>query len=703
LGFARDIERHLESEPVHARPPTASYRFRRFARRNKLVLAAAAAVTLALIFGVAGVAWQAMRVKHEAARANAALAELRATAPAFAEQARVLVGKERFDEAIEKLEYANKLRPDVIDYILMKADLLESQFRFEEAAANYHAALRLKPSDARASTNASLCDKLALETAAQPKLSHESLALLSARMEQDGRSVTERMRVVQILGEEKKLLMVYWLERLRDLPLSPEKPLAARLQFSDNGRLDLDLSETSVSDLSPLKGMPLNSLLLNGCQNVRDLSPLRGMPLQQLSLGSTRAIGGADVAPCMNIHDLSPLHGLPLKELNLGDMRLSDLWALRDVPLESLVLSGTYVHDLEPLRGMPLKVLVCNNIPATDFSPISATPLRHLELVNSEVTDLSFLRALPVTVLGLHGCDKARGFKFIAEAKNLEVLTLPSSLIQLPEEELAGVELLRNHQWLKRIQFGDPGGGPVKSKTDFWRDFDQVVQSGTALSQTEGKERAARVRKAADVFRSKLSEAENLARAGKLKEAAEVTRSELAPEADSAHCMILCAELAAAGDRDGYLAAAAEMRRRYTNPSRSDDAERTIISSLLLPGLGAAEKELAGLLAVALRQKTHWVELAAGLADYRASRWDSAADWLIQCRARQYCPTRCEASVAAVLAMTEYRRGRKAEAIAALAFSQKEVAAAWPAGPSESWNSWLIANILTREAEALVR
>ena len=35
-GFAADIERHLHDEPVEAGPPSAAYRFRKFAQRNKL-------------------------------------------------------------------------------------------------------------------------------------------------------------------------------------------------------------------------------------------------------------------------------------------------------------------------------------------------------------------------------------------------------------------------------------------------------------------------------------------------------------------------------------------------------------------------------------------------------------------------------------------------------------------------------------------
>ena len=50
-GFAADINRHLNNEPVLARPPSKLYRLQRMVRRNKLAFAAASAVTIALVAG----------------------------------------------------------------------------------------------------------------------------------------------------------------------------------------------------------------------------------------------------------------------------------------------------------------------------------------------------------------------------------------------------------------------------------------------------------------------------------------------------------------------------------------------------------------------------------------------------------------------------------------------------------------------------
>src|SRR5439155_616265 len=60
-GFAADVQRYLNDEPVQACPPSALYRFRKFARRNKRVLATAGVIACALLLGTAVSTWQAIR------------------------------------------------------------------------------------------------------------------------------------------------------------------------------------------------------------------------------------------------------------------------------------------------------------------------------------------------------------------------------------------------------------------------------------------------------------------------------------------------------------------------------------------------------------------------------------------------------------------------------------------------------------------
>ncbi len=63
-GLARDIERHLNNEPVVARPPSMGYRLQKSFRRNKLVFTAAGLVGFALVLGVVVSSWQAIRARE---------------------------------------------------------------------------------------------------------------------------------------------------------------------------------------------------------------------------------------------------------------------------------------------------------------------------------------------------------------------------------------------------------------------------------------------------------------------------------------------------------------------------------------------------------------------------------------------------------------------------------------------------------------
>ena len=71
-GMARDIERYLHDEPVEARPPSARYRFHKFARRNRVALVTGMLVSTALLLGIVASTWQAVRATRAERLAEAA-------------------------------------------------------------------------------------------------------------------------------------------------------------------------------------------------------------------------------------------------------------------------------------------------------------------------------------------------------------------------------------------------------------------------------------------------------------------------------------------------------------------------------------------------------------------------------------------------------------------------------------------------------
>jgi serine/threonine protein kinase/tetratricopeptide (TPR) repeat protein len=70
-GLAMDVERYLHDEPVHACPPSAGYRLRKFARKYRTLLRIGAAFVVFLVLAATVSTWQAVRATRERDRAEA--------------------------------------------------------------------------------------------------------------------------------------------------------------------------------------------------------------------------------------------------------------------------------------------------------------------------------------------------------------------------------------------------------------------------------------------------------------------------------------------------------------------------------------------------------------------------------------------------------------------------------------------------------
>ena len=91
-GFAADVRRYLEGEPVLAVPPSLGYRMRKFLNRNRGPAIAATVVVFALLAGITGVTMGLLEATRQRDRANEAraaesAARIRADAALVAEEA----------------------------------------------------------------------------------------------------------------------------------------------------------------------------------------------------------------------------------------------------------------------------------------------------------------------------------------------------------------------------------------------------------------------------------------------------------------------------------------------------------------------------------------------------------------------------------------------------------------------------------------
>lgn len=130
-GLARDIERYLHDDPVEARPPSAGYRFSKFARRNKGAMLTVGLVAAALVVGTIASTWQAIRATRAEQLAQDERLEAerqRAEAEANFKKAKAAVDK-YFTLVSESTLF------DVPGLEPLRKDLLEAAAEFYEGAA----------------------------------------------------------------------------------------------------------------------------------------------------------------------------------------------------------------------------------------------------------------------------------------------------------------------------------------------------------------------------------------------------------------------------------------------------------------------------------------------------------------------------------------------------------------------------------------
>jgi serine/threonine protein kinase/Leucine-rich repeat (LRR) protein len=168
---------------------------------------------------------------------------------------------------------------------------------------------------------------------------------------------------------------------LRKFGMTEEK--LAAIHYTEDGMLELNLSNLPIEDLSFLKGLPVRTLLIDKTQ-VTNLSPLAGLPLQKLWMRQTK------------ITSLEGLQGVPLEYLEAYQSQLTDLSALANCQtLRALRITSTQVSDLTPILHLPIDHIHVAKTRITDYSPLAACEtLEKIEL-SRETPGIEALRKLP--------------------------------------------------------------------------------------------------------------------------------------------------------------------------------------------------------------------------------------------------------------------------------------------------------------------
>jgi len=92
--------------------------------------------------------------------------------------------------------------------------------------------------------------------------------------------------------------------------------------------------------------------------------------------------------------ELSPLIGMPLESLNLSGLKIKDLSPLKDMPLQKLILKGTPVADISPLEETKLSHLdITDCINLTDLkSLLKLSTLKTLIISRIHIGKINFLK-----------------------------------------------------------------------------------------------------------------------------------------------------------------------------------------------------------------------------------------------------------------------------------------------------------------------
>jgi serine/threonine protein kinase/predicted negative regulator of RcsB-dependent stress response len=173
-ALAADVQRYLDDEPVQACPPSAGYRFRKFARRNKVTLVTAGLVASALLIGTAVSVWQAVEANAARKLAGERLEneqQARHDAEAHFQMALNAVKKMLTQVADERIaaipqmkETRQRLLEDALAFYtdliasnprhsqayLERGDLYQSMGKAEQACADYKKAIECDPENAEA-------------------------------------------------------------------------------------------------------------------------------------------------------------------------------------------------------------------------------------------------------------------------------------------------------------------------------------------------------------------------------------------------------------------------------------------------------------------------------------------------------------------------------------------------------------------------
>jgi serine/threonine protein kinase len=321
-------------------------------KRNRTISAAVACVLLLTVGFAASLA-------REVDRSAQSLARLSKAAPTLVERAWSHLDEGRFEDALEKVSFAVDVDPSNADYLLLQARLLQSLGRIHDSSDVFKRVTQLRK-DLVAAENIEVCARLTRLFLTEEELSIAGKAALLNALYSQGRA-QDAVKLKAELELRATELAPLLQQRLSTLPGWESRRLEKtaegtfkvdfsllRIDSLDSlegmpvCELSLNGCSSSISQalLESLAKLPLKTLKMKGC-NLSRLDFLEGAAVENLVLASNP------------VSDLAPLKSVPLRRLNLLDTSVGDLSPLAAcLHLEEIVLPKS-AKNAEVLKGNP--------------------------------------------------------------------------------------------------------------------------------------------------------------------------------------------------------------------------------------------------------------------------------------------------------------------------------------------------------------
>ncbi|HZZ79318.1 MAG TPA: protein kinase [Gemmataceae bacterium] len=440
-ALRRDVELFMEGRSVSAKEDTRTELLIKFVKRNKAFSAATAAAAVLLFIVVSWAMIANYRERRETQRAYDAYAieqkekeeRTRRAVPALVEIARRDAELRHFKKALEQVQLALEYDPNHVQGRLLHAQLLMVNQDFKKAVEELETYLAKNPKDGHARELKKLCAKA--DPAAQDKGPMVQIAQVLTAQNQPGMAEGflrhygkdgNEVRA-ELLSLYRKRIAAHWPSlgdlltmdaKTGDLSMNVEGDQVTNLApLKDIPLRTLNISGRNIEDLSAVRGMPLVSIRLFWCERIKHLNDLKGIPLTSIylqrcfALTDISGLAGApltsiDISECNSLSDFAPLRGAPLERVEVNGSSVSNLDALNGPALEFLKLSSCpNVRDISPLQGAKIRTLVLSGLSVADLGPLKGMPIQQLDLTNCTLLkNLTPLEGLPLKQLSIGGC-----------------------------------------------------------------------------------------------------------------------------------------------------------------------------------------------------------------------------------------------------------------------------------------------------------